>query len=404
MSYSVNIVKGELPSLESLTVVVGSTFTFDNELEDDDYEWSVDVTEGTGVAEWKYDMYFAATSVGKAQISASLDGETVATYEVTVVEPYALDAETVKNISLESYYKEIAYTFTPEASGIYYFKSFGETADPRLEICDSEGTEIASNDDAYGYNFIASAELEAGETYTLNIYLYSGSSFDMLISADDGDIRVSLSNGLYDKDINKYIFIAGIEAYLIYDFGDDELDEDDVTFECETAEELGLSAYGFCCEEPGEYSFTVFIDGAEIATFDFIVIDEDAVYSADYDGDGDFDKDDVLLLRNNISNGVKTGPFYCNTDINGDGKFDETDIEYACEIYGFEFANEGDANGNGIVNMLDVIALRRYLLNSETYPVAYKTGSDADGSGSINMLDVIAVRRYLLNSEKYPLG
>ena len=64
----------------------------------------------------------------------------------------------------------------------------------------------------------------------------------------------------------------------------------------------------------------------------------------------------------------------------------------------------GDVDGNGNINMLDVIALRRNLLNSTTYPVANEAAADADGNGNINMLDVIALRRYLLNATQYPLG
>ena len=86
---------------------------------------------------------------------------------------------------------------------------------------------------------------------------------------------------------------------------------------------------------------------------------------------------------------------------------DEATIYILADKYGAEPDPEyetGDVDGNGSINMLDVIALRRYLLNSETYPVANETAADANANGSINMLDVIALRRYLINSTQYPLG
>lgn len=64
----------------------------------------------------------------------------------------------------------------------------------------------------------------------------------------------------------------------------------------------------------------------------------------------------------------------------------------------------GDADGNGSVNMFDVLAIRRYLMNATTYPLASVEGADADGNGSVNMFDVLAIRRYLMNPTLYPLG
>lgn len=64
----------------------------------------------------------------------------------------------------------------------------------------------------------------------------------------------------------------------------------------------------------------------------------------------------------------------------------------------------GDVDGNGAINMLDVVALRKYILNSTQYPVASVEAADADSNDSVNMLDVVALRRYLLNSTEYPLA
>ncbi len=64
----------------------------------------------------------------------------------------------------------------------------------------------------------------------------------------------------------------------------------------------------------------------------------------------------------------------------------------------------GDVSGDGIVNMADVTAIRRYLVSRELYPLIIKDAGDVTEDGSINMADVTAIRRYLLSNEMYPLG
>ncbi len=63
-----------------------------------------------------------------------------------------------------------------------------------------------------------------------------------------------------------------------------------------------------------------------------------------------------------------------------------------------------DVNADGKVNMADVVALRRYLVNSEVYPLSAENVADVTGDGKINMADVVALRRYLVNAELYPIG
>lgn len=63
----------------------------------------------------------------------------------------------------------------------------------------------------------------------------------------------------------------------------------------------------------------------------------------------------------------------------------------------------GDADGNGVVNMFDAIAIRRYLVNKEQYPLnGGLEAADVDGKPSVTMFDAIAIRRYLVNKEQYP--
>ena len=64
----------------------------------------------------------------------------------------------------------------------------------------------------------------------------------------------------------------------------------------------------------------------------------------------------------------------------------------------------GDINGDGNINMLDIIMLRRYLLNSAENPADNELAADTNGDTAVNMLDVILLRRHLLNGEEFPLA
>ena len=69
-----------------------------------------------------------------------------------------------------------------------------------------------------------------------------------------------------------------------------------------------------------------------------------------------------------------------------------------------EKINYGDVNGDGKVNPVDIVLLRKYLLNSEKYPVADEKAADVNVDGKVNPVDIVLLRKYLLNNEKYPLG
>ena len=61
----------------------------------------------------------------------------------------------------------------------------------------------------------------------------------------------------------------------------------------------------------------------------------------------------------------------------------------------------GDANGDGIVNSLDVLVLRKYIANynyeAGTSTVEVSAGADADGDGDIGASDVLLIRKYMAN-------
>ena len=55
----------------------------------------------------------------------------------------------------------------------------------------------------------------------------------------------------------------------------------------------------------------------------------------------------------------------------------------------------GDVNSDGVIDVADVMALRRYLAGGYEIEIDFEA-SDMDSNGIINVADVILLRRYLV--------
>ncbi len=64
----------------------------------------------------------------------------------------------------------------------------------------------------------------------------------------------------------------------------------------------------------------------------------------------------------------------------------------------------GDIDGNDAVDIDDAIALLRYSMFPDTYPIGYKGAVDFNKDGSVDVDDAIAVLRYSMFPDLYPLG
>ncbi len=58
----------------------------------------------------------------------------------------------------------------------------------------------------------------------------------------------------------------------------------------------------------------------------------------------------------------------------------------------------GDTNGDGIVNNLDLIRIRKHILGTSTLTDDNFTAADVNGDGSVNNLDLIKVRKHILGT------
>ena len=57
------------------------------------------------------------------------------------------------------------------------------------------------------------------------------------------------------------------------------------------------------------------------------------------------------------------------------------------------FTTYGDADGNGAINMLDVLLIRKYIAKQPVKPNL--TASDVTADGNVNMLDVLLIRKFI---------
>ncbi len=64
----------------------------------------------------------------------------------------------------------------------------------------------------------------------------------------------------------------------------------------------------------------------------------------------------------------------------------------------------GDLDGNEDVNILDVLALFRYSMMPDMYPLNYAGTVDFDKNDDVNILDVLALFRYSMMPDMYPIG
>ncbi len=77
---------------------------------------------------------------------------------------------------------------------------------------------------------------------------------------------------------------------------------------------------------------------------------------------------------------------------------------YPCSPKDLNAVKYGDANNDGIINLLDVIHLRQYIHPSYTVVIPDLRAADADGDGKINILDVVRLRQYIHPSYTVTLG
>ena len=145
-----------------------------------------------------------------------------------VADPIALTVGTA--LTVESDGSEVTYSFTPTESREYKFYSKG-SVDTVAELRDNAQAYVAENDDGGSEsNFLITAMLDAGKTYYLKVWLYSGTgSFDLHVDAVPFAESVSI-----DKECDSYTGYIGTEVQLNATFSPDGASAETVSWESDT--------------------------------------------------------------------------------------------------------------------------------------------------------------------------
>ncbi|MCL2023017.1 MAG: hypothetical protein FWG82_01425 [Oscillospiraceae bacterium] len=154
--------------------------------------------------------------------------------------PILLDTETPVDIPLNG---EIFFSFTPDESGFYSFRSLDNAGDPVGFVLDAQGNQIAWDDDSNGLNFNVLLNLTQGEVYYLGLQGYGG---ERLVCS----VIIKLVDWSLDNPIPLVL-------------GDNAL-----------SGQSGWTAFSFTPEKNGECSVFKFMDDYDVSTH-MIVLDAD---------------------------------------------------------------------------------------------------------------------------------
>lgn len=121
-------------------------------------------------------------------------------------------------------------------------------------------------------------------------------------------------------------------------------------------------------------------------------------------GDGDVTADGLLMTFTfSVADSVAFGTYQVDFNVRTCANYDEEVLELAVVKADIEVIDcaYGDINGDGAIDGLDVIRLKKYLANydyeTESSDVEISAGADANGDGVIDGLDVIRLKKYLAN-------
>lgn len=165
-------------------------------------------------------------------------------------------------------------------------------------------------------------------------------------------------------------------------------------------EELEFDADGSVAvsveEQPGktEFTFTVTSENERyLKTYYLTVLDgSNPVLPGDVDGDGALDASDVVILRQLIRNGGATEDQIAAGDLNGDEALTDEDLSLLLEQLDIL---PGDADGSGVISPLDIMILRKALLDSRVTDELL-AAADLDGSGTLGAADIMLLRKMIL--------
>ena len=100
-------------------------------------------------------------------------------------------------------------------------------------------------------------------------------------------------------------------------------------------------------------------------------------------------KDAIITIKNNIDEEKNSGIISTG---------DIVTIKIGDDSKNYETVIYGDSNGDGEIDALDYVKIRKYIMNSNNLSGAYLEASDANKDGEVDSLDYVKIRKYIMNS------
>ena len=129
------------------------------------------------------------------------------------------------------------------------------------------------------------------------------------------------------------------------------------------------------------------LDGGELTNLGISITDGKKQY--DYDDFGGF-------LATELPEGTYTVTISADTYVTRQYTVNVSGLSASQKL---ELCHPGDTDGNGVVNTLDVVKLKRHLINIEPLTGYALDCANTDGNDTINTLDVVKLKRHLINIE-----
>ena len=60
----------------------------------------------------------------------------------------------------------------------------------------------------------------------------------------------------------------------------------------------------------------------------------------------------------------------------------------------------GDTNGDGLIDAIDLLQIRKYMLKTYTLGGVYLSAGDTDRGGAVDAIDLLQVRKHILGAYK----
>jgi len=113
---------------------------------------------------------------------------------------------------------------------------------------------------------------------------------------------------------------------------------------------------------------------------------------------------DISFIKNKINNANGKAKIELKDSVNNEkttGKLatgDKVTVTANEESKQYEVVIYGDANGDGDINAVDYVRIRKYIMNTANLSGSYLESSDVNKDGNVDAIDYVRIRKYIMNT------